>query len=180
MNSFIFAQKLACCDLELAVARRIDCASPGDLVNSASDGPEETHGPTLSTTSTGRREGRAGIILLVEDEEMLLVAVSKMLRKKGYSVIEAGDGNTAVDLLRRHNDEIAVILLDVNLPGLSSREVLEEAQRIGSGIPVILTSAFSQKGIESSFVGVRVDHFIRKPYRLATLVELLQNVLHAS
>ena len=46
-------------------------------------------------------------------------------------------------------------------------------------MPVILTSALAQSGIESSFAGVRVDHFIRKPYRLATLVELVQNFLSA-
>ena len=51
-----------------------------------------------------------GMILLVEDEEMLLLAVSKMLRKKGYSVLEAADGTIAVDLLRRYKDDVVLII----------------------------------------------------------------------
>ena len=116
------------------------------------------------------------MILLVEDEETLLLAVSKMLRKKGYPVLEAANGDLAVDLLHRYRADVALILLDVNLPGRSSREVLDEARRIGgSQVPVILTSAFSQNLIGSSFDGMKIDHFIRKPYRLAAIVELVQN-----
>jgi CheY-like chemotaxis protein len=136
-------------------------------------------GETQASMLSEAFKGRAGAILIVEDEEMLLLAVSKMLRKTGYSVLEAADGNTAVDLLRRYKDNVALIVLDVNLPGLSSREILEEAQRLKSRILVILTSAFSQNDVESSFVGLRVDHFMRKPYRLATLVKLLHNFLPA-
>jgi DNA-binding response OmpR family regulator len=115
-------------------------------------------------------------ILLVDDQETLLAAVAKMLRKKGFSVLAAADGAAAVDQLRLHGNGIALLVLDVTLPGLSSREVLEHARRMRPGIPVILTSAFCQDVIDS-FAGLHIDHFIRKPYRLAALVDLLQTVL---
>ena len=115
-------------------------------------------------------------ILLVDDQETLLAAVAKMLRKKGFSVLAVADGAAAVDQLRLHGNGIALLILDVTLPGLSSREVLEQARRMRPGIPVILTSAFCQDVI-NSFAGLHIDHFIRKPYRLAALVDLLQSVL---
>ena len=117
-------------------------------------------------------------ILFVEDEEGLRTAVASMLRKKDFNVLEAADGTSAIDLLRA-NGEISALILDVCLPGLPSKDVLEEARRIQPAIPVIVASAFSQNTAESSFEGLHVDCFIRKPYRLAVLMELLETLLPA-
>ena len=122
---------------------------------------------------------RPGKILLVEDEQSLLFAVSQMLEKRGYSVLPAADGTAAVELLRRNAENVVLVLLDVVLPGLSSRDVFLEARRIRPGIAVILTSALSQNEVGGSFAGFHVNHFIRKPYRLAALIELLERVLPA-
>jgi DNA-binding response OmpR family regulator len=60
---------------------------------------------------------------IVEDEDMLRNPVSKMLRREGFTVIEASDGRTGLDRFRASAAEIAVVLLDVTLPGLSGRGV---------------------------------------------------------
>ena len=116
-------------------------------------------------------------ILLVEDEEMLRNAVAKILQKKGFEVLAASDGTAAVDQLRVHGERLTLLMLDVTLPGLPSRDVLKEARRIRPGIMVVLTSAFSQDVVEPSFEGLQVDSFIQKPFRLALLIELLESVL---
>jgi hypothetical protein len=64
-----------------------------------------------------------GTILVVEDEVPLRLAVGKMLRKTGFEVFEAGDGSSAIDLLRANGGKIDVILLDMTIPGASSHEV---------------------------------------------------------
>jgi CheY-like chemotaxis protein len=116
-------------------------------------------------------------ILFVEDEEVLRSAVASMLRKKDFNVLEAADGSIAIDLLRAHGPKISALLLDVCLPGSSSKDVLQEARRIQPAIPVLVASALTQSRAESSFNGLHVDCFIRKPYRLAVLMELLETVL---
>ena len=120
---------------------------------------------------------RTGTILLVEDEELLRFAVSKALQKRGFSVIEAGDGSAAVDLMRTHLHDIDVVLLDVTLPGISSRDILEEAQRTRPSLKVILSSAYDKKTVEASFSGLRITHFIRKPFQLVDLASMLQEAL---
>jgi DNA-binding response OmpR family regulator len=75
-------------------------------------------------TSSNSTEGFTGTVLMIEDEEMLRRAVSKLLRENGLRVLEAGDGRAAVELFRTHASEVDVVLLDVTLPGLSGREVL--------------------------------------------------------
>jgi two-component system, cell cycle sensor histidine kinase and response regulator CckA len=119
---------------------------------------------------------RSGIVLVVEDEELLRFAVSKMLRNNGFGVIEAGDGSAALELVRAPADEIDVMLLDMTLPGVSGREILQETRQIRPNLRVILTSAYSRETVEASFAGP-VEFFIRKPFRLADLMGLIRDVL---
>ena len=74
----------------------------------------------------------------------LLFAVSKVLQRKGFSVIQASDGSSALEWLCEHEDRIDAMLLDVTLPGVSSREVFEAAERLRPDLAVILTSAYGQ------------------------------------
>src|SRR6202040_2747777 len=97
-----------------------------------------------SSTEVEHANNRVGTILVVEDEEVLRVAVSKALRKRGFSVIEASDGSAGMDLIRKHKEDIDVILLDVTLPGRSSREIFDEVRRLRPNLKVILTSAYDK------------------------------------
>jgi len=126
---------------------------------------------------TGRHGSAAGTVMVVEDEGLLRFTVSKMLRKKGLGVIEAGDGSAALELVRAHKDEIDVMLLDVTLPGVSSREVFEEARRLRPDLKVVLTSAYSRESVDASFAGLQVDCFVRKPFHLVDLMQSLQDAL---
>jgi len=132
-----------------------------------------------STDAAGVEKGasKAGTILVVEDEDLLRLAITKALTKKGFSVIEASDGSAAMELLRAHKDDLDVVLLDVTLPGVSSREIFEEAGRIRFDLEVILTSAYGQETVAAKFAGLRVEHFIRKPFQLADLMIVLQEVM---
>ena len=114
-----------------------------------------------------------GTVLVVEDEDTLRLAVSKMLRKKGLSVIEAIDGSAAVDLFRANEPDIAVVLLDMTLPGMSGPEVFAELQRIRPDIKVIVTTAYSQE-TTLPIGGQQSWAFIRKPYQLNDLMNLLR------
>ncbi len=118
-------------------------------------------------------KARTGTILVVEDEELLREAVSKLLRRIGFLVVEAGDGSNAIELMRTHKDDLRAVLLDVTLPGISSREVLAEARRLRPDLNVVVTSAYSKESVEASFGGLRIQDFIRKPFHLSEMVRLL-------
>jgi PAS domain S-box-containing protein len=130
---------------------------------------------SASTISDVPPAGNAGTVLVVEDEEPLRLAVSKMLRKERFQVIEASDGRTGVDLFLANAPAIGAVLLDMTLPGLSGREVLQELRRIRHDVKVILTTAYSQDAALAALSGERPWGFIRKPYRLSELAQLLRN-----
>jgi two-component system cell cycle sensor histidine kinase/response regulator CckA len=120
---------------------------------------------------------RPGSILIVEDEETLRSAVAKMLRKKGFSVLEAADGDLAVEMIRDRNHNIALMLLDLTLPGKSSHEVFDELQRTRPGVKVILTSAYGRERVAGSMRSLKRESFIRKPYQLNDLVTVVRHAL---
>jgi two-component system cell cycle sensor histidine kinase/response regulator CckA len=122
-----------------------------------------------------RQDGSVlGIVLLVEDEEPLRLAVAKMLRKAGFTVLEAGDGRTAMDLFQASEPPVDAVLLDMTLPRMSGREVFVELRRIRPDVKVILTTAYSEDTALLNVGEQRPWRFIRKPYGLAELAELLR------
>ena len=99
-----------------------------------------------------------------------------MLRRKGFTVIEAANGKTGVDLFRASALEIDVVLLDMTLPGMPGREVLGELRRIQPNVKVIITSAYSQNDALTTIGAHQPWLYIRKPYGFSDLLGLLRNV----
>ena len=118
----------------------------------------------------------AATILVVEDEDPLRQAVSIMLRRTGLSVLEASDGSAALDVIRARENNIDVLLLDISLPGASSREVFAEAARLRPGLPVIVTTAKTQE-MAAALLATRVERFLRKPFKLGDLIDMVRQVL---
>jgi CheY-like chemotaxis protein len=113
-------------------------------------------------------------VLVVEDEDALREAVVKMLRKSGFSVLEAADGTAAIDLLRANSQKIDVILLDMTIPGASNHEIATEAAQAEPAIRVLLTSAYSREMLTTPGSESNIHGFIRKPYRFGDLVQSLR------
>jgi nitrogen-specific signal transduction histidine kinase len=120
---------------------------------------------------------RKAAVLIVEDEDVLRQAVAKTLGKNGFEVFEAADGSSAIDVLRAKRGKIDVILLDMTIPGASSREVVDEAANIKPDIRVVLTSAYSQEMFSDATSIPQIRSFIRKPFQLGNLLKTLRNTL---
>jgi signal transduction histidine kinase/ligand-binding sensor domain-containing protein/CheY-like chemotaxis protein len=119
------------------------------------------------------------IVLVVEDEDALRQPVASMLRKTGFTVLEAADGAVAIELLRVNGDKIDLILLDMTIPAASSHEVIAEAARVRPDIRVILTSAYSLETLKPPLRAPQIHGFIRKPYQLGDLLHSLRKAASA-
>jgi two-component system cell cycle sensor histidine kinase/response regulator CckA len=115
-----------------------------------------------------------GTVLMIDDNELLRNAVSKLLRTEGFRVLEAEDGRSGVDLFQVHEATVDVIVLDLNLPRLSGREAMSELQQIRPGVKVILTTSFSKHSALAALGGLYPWGYIQKPYLLSELVDVLQ------
>jgi two-component system cell cycle sensor histidine kinase/response regulator CckA len=119
----------------------------------------------------------AATVLFVEDEPDMRSAVTTLLRRKNFQVLEAPDGATAVELLKAGPDSVDVVLLDVTLPGMPGSEVYDELRRIRPDVKVILSTAYSRERTMSEFGQRDTAGFIRKPYQTSELAELLRKTL---
>src|SRR5262249_2367972 len=118
-----------------------------------SAGPMTSPAQPAIASSTPDALNQARTVLVVWEETPLRLAVPRFWRGKGFRLMEAADGTAALNLVREHQGTIAVILLDVTLPGALSREVLAETRSVRPDVKVIITSAYGQNKLETSFSG---------------------------
>lgn len=118
------------------------------------------------------------VVLVVEDEPTILVMARMVLERAGYVVLGAADGPSAVTLFR-DRERVAVVVLDVNLPGLTGWEVLAKLRRLRADSRVVLTTGThydEPAGAGPQDVPTAV---LPKPYRPADLVAVVGRVLAA-
>lgn len=113
-------------------------------------------------------------VLVVDDEEVVLITVSKMLERMGYGVICAENGREALDLFDRHKDKIDTVFLDVMMPGLSAVDVLKLIKEKKHKVRVYISSGYSNEQIDEELID-NCDGFLAKPYTLTELSEKLQS-----
>lgn len=101
-------------------------------------------------------------ILLVDDEARMRKLVKDFLVKKGYVILEAGDGEEALEVFYKNND-ISLILLDVMMPKLDGFSVLREIRKV-SKVPVIILTAKGEDEDELKGFELGVDEYISKPF----------------
>ena len=114
-------------------------------------------------------------ILVVDDEARMRKLVKDFLTIKGYQVIEAGDGEEAVEIFFQQKD-IALILLDVMMPKMDGFEVCREIRQT-SQVPIIMLTAKGDERDELQGFQLGVDEYITKPFSPKILVARVEAVL---
>ncbi len=117
-----------------------------------------------------------GVILLADDEETVREVAADALDWMGFSVLTARDGAEALEIFRNH-DEIACVLLDLNMPVMDGIEAFEEMHKLRPQVPVVLSSGYCEQDSEDPERRKGVAGFIQKPYELAALKSTLRSVL---
>ena len=114
-------------------------------------------------------------ILVVDDEARMRKLVGDFLTREGYEVLEAEDGEKAMDLFYADKD-IALVILDVMMPKMDGWQVLREI-RESSQVPVIMLTARSDERDELKGFDLGVDEYVTKPFSPRTLVARVEAIL---
>lgn len=117
-------------------------------------------------------------ILVVDDESRMRKLVSDFLVKKNFVVLEAGDGEEALDIFYK-DKEIALLILDVMMPKMSGWEVCREIRKT-SKVPIIMLTAKSDESDELMGFDLGVDEYITKPFSPKILVARVEAILRRS
>jgi two-component system cell cycle sensor histidine kinase/response regulator CckA len=116
-------------------------------------------------------------VLIVDDEPMITDLARDILRRYGYSVLIAGSGDEALEIYRRQSREIAVVILDIVMPGMDGREVFARLRTFNPEAKVIVSSGYNHDRDADDLLKQGAVGFAQKPYRIAELVAIVGEVL---
>lgn len=117
-------------------------------------------------------------ILVVDDESRMRKLVKDFLVRENYEVLEAGDGEEALDIFYQEK-EIALLILDVMMPKRNGWEVCREIRQ-NSNVPIIMLTAKGEESDELNGFELGVDEYISKPFSPKILVARVQAILRRS
>lgn len=116
-------------------------------------------------------------ILFAEDDPEIRKLGNEFLADAGYRVIPAADGEEARRLFEAHADEIALVVSDVIMPGLSGGRLHEEISAMRPGVPFLFTSGYSRDELRDTVLPEAKGAILRKPYLRARLLRAVRSVL---
>ncbi|MCP4678438.1 MAG: PAS domain S-box protein [Deltaproteobacteria bacterium] len=122
--------------------------------------------------SNGIPEG--GTILLVDDEPLILRAGGSMLKRLGFQVLTAGDGEKAIEVFLDHFNSIDCVIMDLSMPNMDGAEALRELRKARKDIRVVLASGFSEHEIEEQSSNNGFSAFLQKPFQSDDLLHALE------
>ena len=115
-------------------------------------------------------------ILVVDDEQRMRKLIKDFLAAKGYSILEAEDGEKALEVFEENKNKISLILLDVMMPKLDGWSVLRQIRQ-ESKIPIIMLTARGEEQDELFGFELGVDEYISKPFSPKILVARVEAIL---
>ena len=116
-------------------------------------------------------------VLMVDDEARMRKLVKDFLMQKGYSVLEAADGEEALQIFEQNENKIGIILLDVMMPKLDGWSVLRQIRQT-SQVPIIMLTARGEEQDELFGFELGVDEYISKPFSPKILVARVEAILN--
>ena len=131
----------------------------------------------VTTSDSAGFVGKGETVLLVEDEASLLELLQLLLESNGYSVLTAVDGMEALELYKREQKNIHLVLSDMGLPKLGGWELFQEMKKINPGVKSILASGFFDASLREELLRSGAMDFFKKPYVPNTILRRIREVI---
>jgi CheY-like chemotaxis protein len=129
--------------------------------------------PSVERISKG-----TGTVLLVDDEDAILEVGRDLLEAMGYRVLTAEKGKKAIELYRKNQGEIVIVVLDMVMPAMGGGEAYDRLKEIDPAVKVLLSSGYSIDGEATEILKRGCNGFIQKPFRLNALAEKIREILN--
>ena len=121
--------------------------------------------------------GGSETVLVADDEELVLNLCRRILEGLGYRVMTAADGSQAVTTFLQHAGEIDLVILDLSMPVLSGREVMEQIQAVAPTTRIIIASGYTSDAQRVELLDEGACAYVQKPYHVADLAGAVRAVL---
>jgi two-component system cell cycle sensor histidine kinase/response regulator CckA len=133
----------------------------------------ETERKSMKPTLRGGTE----TILLVDDEVFIRDLGERILNRAGYEVITASNGKEALEIYRKEQSRIGLVILDLIMPEMGGKQCLDGILSLDPSVKVVIASGFSTTGPTKEAVGAGAKGFVTKPYDMHTMLRTVREVL---
>jgi len=116
-------------------------------------------------------------ILIVEDDEISALLLSKILRNKNFDLLSAGSGFEAIEFCR-NNADIDLVLMDIKMPGLDGYETTRQIRLFNTKLIIIAQTAYGLTGDKEKAIEAGCNDYISKPIDIDIIIKLIQKHLH--
>jgi len=114
-----------------------------------------------------------GLALVVDDDQGVREAASRLLEFFGFRVMQAVDGRHGVEVFAKYASEVVVVILDMTMPEMNGEETFREIRRIRADVPVILSSGYNEIEATRRFTAKGLAGFLQKPFTPRELTQKL-------
>lgn len=135
--------------------------------------------PVDTAPAKGQDLAGRGRILLVEDEEGVRGIAAQLLSSCGYQVMEAGDGEKALEIIKEHSGNIDLLISDVVMPGMDGPALLKAARPWLGKTRIMFISGYAERDLAKTLEEERAISFLPKPFTLRQLAERVKQELNA-
>jgi len=116
-------------------------------------------------------------VLFIDDEDIQVRAMNKLLEHLGYRVVGLSDPRAALDLFRRQPEAFDVAITDQTMPGMAGIDLAREILKVRPGLPVILCTGYSETVNEEEALASGISAFMLKPFSVKEIAETIRRVL---
>ncbi|MCH9003065.1 MAG: response regulator [Planctomycetes bacterium] len=144
------------------------------FVPAVEDEPDET-----SELDPGTCSGHGETVLVCEDEPSVRKVTSQILRNAGYLVLEAKDGNQALEMVRAARQPIDVLVTDLVMPGMNGQELSEQARSASPHLQTVFVSGYASTAVNFNLSNKQKQAFLRKPFESVDLLRIVRTAVDA-
>ncbi|MGB6067960.1 MAG: response regulator [Desulfomonilaceae bacterium] len=116
-------------------------------------------------------------ILLVDDDDYVRDVAERILRRAGYDLLCAANGKEALQIYKREQDNIALVILDLVMPQMGGKECLQELLKINPAVNVVISTGASADDELKEAVKKHTKGVVSKPYEIKELLQAVQAAL---
>jgi PAS domain S-box-containing protein len=121
-----------------------------------------------------------GLVLLIDDEEVVREIGSDMLKTLGLKCLTAANGTEGIELFKKNSAEITLVILDIEMPGISGEKVFHILRELRPEIKILIASGYGKDYLETEIFKSKISHFIPKPFKTEQLSYQVNKLLGGS
>jgi PAS domain S-box-containing protein len=121
-----------------------------------------------------------GLVLLIDDEEVVREIGSDMLKTLGLKCLTAANGTEGIELFKKNSAEITLVILDIEMPGISGEKVFHILRELRPEIKILIASGYGKDYLETDIFKCKISHFIPKPFKTEQLSYQVNKLLGGS